>query len=154
MASPKLLTPCLLILWLGLPTAAFSNPLLLLNQFFEPSDSLKNIELNRLPEGFYNLQQQMQQYNSCMGDFDLDNLEALQRDASVVKTRIEALCTEGRQDEAQTYADVVMRRLDKNPETAKLKKCAGQLLAGMNLQQLLDNTKNLPVCEQLTLLPF
>ncbi|MGW8194897.1 MAG: hypothetical protein ACWGOX_11600 [Desulforhopalus sp.] len=103
---------------------------LLLFIFLIPTALSAQNNLNMNQADMQNMMQQMQQMQECMASIDQAELDTLQKRSEEFTRRIEALCSQGKRDQAQQEAMSFGQEMAGNPSMKKMQEC-GKLAQGM-----------------------
>lgn len=77
------------------------------------------------------MMQQMQKAQACMEQIDQAEMQRMQQRAQQLDTEIEALCAQGKRDEAERTALAFAKEMDASPSVSKMKQC-GELMPDMS----------------------
>lgn len=96
--------------------------------------------LNMNQADMQNMMLQMQQMQKCMESIDQSELDMLQKRSEEFKQNIDALCVQGKRNQAQQEAIRFGKEMATNPSMIKMQEC-GKLAQGMasHMPQLFDD---------------
>jgi len=76
------------------------------------------------------MMQRMQKMQTCMQDIDQSQLKELEHRSRQVEVEIEALCDDGKREEAQQRAMDFGREISRDPNLQTMRRC-GEMMQGM-----------------------
>jgi hypothetical protein len=93
---------------------------------------------NMSEEDMQKMMQQMQKVQACMEKIDQAKLNALDKQSSQMRAKVESLCAKGRRDEAQRTAISFGEEMAKEPTMKSMMKCSemmsSEMMEGMKPQ--------------------
>ncbi len=115
--------------------------ILLVVPFVATAQDMPGIDPSQLPAGvdLQALMQQAQKMSACMADIDQDELARVQAEAESIGARIEALCADGKADEALEVAVAFGREMQDEPVVQEAQGCVSdlqQLIPALSLATL------------------
>ena len=76
------------------------------------------------------IENMMQQMQTCMESLDQSRMAALEQQASEIDAKVKSLCADGKRKKAQQEAMAYGREFASNPDFQKMMKC-GEMMRGM-----------------------